>query len=47
MSKCILSIFTLLFAYSMFFSAFTTVLADENEQAIHTEPVDITPKVLG
>ena len=47
MSKCMLSIFTLLFAYSMFFSAFTTVLADENEQANHTEPVDITPKVLG
>ena len=46
MSKCMLSIFTLFLAYSMFFCAFTTVLADEKEQVKHTEPVDIDPKVL-
>ena len=45
MFKYILSIFTLLLAYSMFFS-FTTVLADEGAQAEQTEPVDIDPKVL-
>lgn len=44
MSKYMLSIFTLLFVYSI---SFTTVLADENEQANHTDPVDIAPKVLG
>ena len=47
MSKCMLSILTLLLANLISFSALTTVLADENEQAKHTEPADIDPKVLG
>ena len=46
MSKCMLSILALLLAYSISFSALTTVLADENEQAKHTETVDIDPKIL-
>ena len=47
MSKCMLSILALFLANLISFSSFTTVLADENEQANHTEPVDIDPKVLG
>ena len=47
MSKCMLSILALLLANLISFSALTTVLADENEQAKHTEPADIDPKVLG
>ena len=47
MSKCMLSILALLFANLISFSSFTTVLADENKRANHTEPVDIAPKVLG
>lgn len=46
MSKCMLSTLVLLLAYSISFSAFTIVLADEREQAKRTEPADIDPKVL-
>ena len=46
MSKCMLSILVLLLANLISFSFFTTVLADEKEQAKHTEPVDIDPKIL-
>ncbi len=46
MFKCMLSILALFLANLISFSTFTTVLADENEQTSHTEPVDIDPKVL-
>ena len=46
MSKCILSILTLLLANLISFCPFTTVLADEKAQAKQTEIVDIAPKIL-
>ncbi|RKU09999.1 hypothetical protein C6503_20150 [Candidatus Poribacteria bacterium] len=46
MSKCILSILTLLLTYSISFSPFTIVLADERERIKQAERVDIDPKIL-